>query len=272
VLKDIEGMMRTGRLPHIWCPGCGNGIVMKAMLEAIHESGLNTDKIVVVSGIGCSSRAPGYLNFDTVHTTHGRALAFATGIKLAKPELSVFVVTGDGDGTAIGGNHLIHAARRNIDLNVILFNNNIYGMTGGQYSPLTPQGRFATTSPYGNLERSFDICDLVRGAGATYVGRGTVYHTKLLTELVKSAIRNKGFSFVEAVSICPVSYGRRNKLGSAPEMLKWLRDNAVAVKAARAMEPEKLAGKFVIGELYRETAPEYTELYAGLIARIKEGS
>jgi 2-oxoglutarate ferredoxin oxidoreductase subunit beta len=272
VLKDIEGLMRKERLPHIWCPGCGNGIVMKAMLEAIHGSGLDPEKTVVVSGIGCSSRAPGYMNFDTLHTTHGRALAFATGIKLAKPWLNVFVVTGDGDGTAIGGNHLIHAARRNIDINVVLFNNNIYGMTGGQYSPLTPQGKFATTAPYGNLERAFDICDLARGAGATFVGRGTVFHTKLLADLIKEAIKNKGFSFVEAVSICPISYGRRNKMGSAPQMMKWLKENAVMVKAAEKMGPDKLAGKFIIGELHRETAAEYTEKYDELIARFQKGA
>ena len=196
---------------------------MKALLEAIQESGLDQDKTVIVSGIGCSSRAPGYLNFDTVHTAHGRALTFATGIKMAKPELNVFVITGDGDGAAIGGNHLIHAARRNIDLNVVMFNNNIYGMTGGQYSPLTPTGKLATTSPYGNLERTFDICKLVEAAGGTFVGRGTAFHTKLLTDLIKGGIGNKGFSFVEAMTMCPISYGRRNRLGTPADMLRLLR-------------------------------------------------
>ncbi len=272
MLKDIEKLMRVKRLPHIWCPGCGNGIVMKAMLEAINDKGLDPDKTVVVSGIGCSSRATGYMNFDTLHTMHGRALAFATGVKLAKPELNVFVVTGDGDGSAIGGNHFIHAARRNIDLNVIMFNNNIYGMTGGQYSPLTPQGRFATTAPYGNLERPFDICKLAQGSGATYVGRSTVFHTKLLTDVIKAAIDNKGFSFVEAVSICPISYGRRNKLGAAPQMMKWLKENTVNVKAAEKLGAEKTAGKIIIGELYHEAGTlEYTELYDRLITRVEEG-
>jgi len=273
MLKDVEQYLRMNRLPHIWCPGCGNGIVMKAILEAVHASGIDPEKTVFVSGIGCSSRATGYLNFDTLHTTHGRALAFATGVKLAKPELNVFVITGDGDGTAIGGNHLIHAARRNIDLNVILFNNNIYGMTGGQYSPLTPQGKTATTAPYGNLERAFDICSLVKGAGATYIGRGTIFHTKQLSELVQGAIANKGFSFVEAVTICPISYGRRNKLGGAPQMIKYLKDTAVNVKAAQKLDADKLAGKFIIGELYKETVPEYTANYAELIAGLaKEGA
>lgn len=271
MLKDVEQLMRTNRLPHIWCPGCGNGIVMKAILEAVNKSEIDLMKTVFVSGIGCSSRATGYLNFDTLHTTHGRALAFATGIKLAKPDLNVFVITGDGDASAIGGNHLIHAARRNIDLNVILFNNNIYGMTGGQYSPLTPTGKYATTAPYGNLERVFDICELTKSAGATYVGRSTVYHTKLLIDLICASIRNKGFSFVEAVSICPVSYGRRNKLGSAPEMLKFLRDNAINVKAAEKLGADELEGKFLIGELYKGSAPEYTQSYDELIARVSEG-
>lgn len=272
MLKDIESLMRVNRLPHIWCPGCGNGIIMKCMLEAIHESGIDPEKTVVVSGIGCSSRASGYLNFDTVHTTHGRALAFATGIKLAKPELNVFVVTGDGDGTAIGGNHLIHAARRNIDLNVVLFNNNIYGMTGGQYSPLTPTGKFATTAPYGNVERNFDICKLTQAAGATYIGRATAFHTKLLKDLIVAGIKNKGFSFIEAVTMCPISYGRRNKLGQAPDMIKLLRDNGISVKAARNMEPAKLEGKFLIGELYNEPAPEYTALYQQVIDRLQKGA
>lgn len=272
MLKDIESLMRVNRLPHIWCPGCGNGIVMKCMLEAIHESGIDPEKTVVVSGIGCSSRASGYLNFDTVHTTHGRALAVATGIKLAKPELNVFVITGDGDGTAIGGNHLIHAARRNIDLNVVLFNNNIYGMTGGQYSPLTPTGKFATTAPYGNVERNFDICKLIQAADATYIGRGTAFHTKLLKDLILAGIKNTGFSFIEAVTMCPVSYGRRNKLGQAPDMIKLLRDNSINVKAARNMEPAKLEGKFIIGELYNEPAPEYTALYQQVIDRLQKGA
>ncbi|MDD4145628.1 MAG: 2-oxoacid:ferredoxin oxidoreductase subunit beta [Clostridia bacterium] len=272
MLKDLDKLMRLNRLPHIWCPGCGNGIIMKAIMEAINECGLDQNKTVVVSGIGCSSRASGYLNFDTLHTAHGRAITFATGVKLARPELNVFVVTGDGDGSAIGGNHLIHAARRNIDLNVIMFNNNIYGMTGGQYSPMTPQGKLATTSPYGNLERSFDICKLAEAAGATYVGRSTVYHVKLLESLIKNAIKNKGFSFVEAISLCPISYGRRNKLGDAPKMMAWLKEHAVNIKAAEKMEPEKLEGRFLIGEMQHKQAPEYTQLYDELIAKLQKGA
>jgi len=269
---NIENLFRLNRLPHIWCPGCGNGIIVNAVQKAIYESGLDKDKTVIVSGIGCSSRATGYMNFDTLHTTHGRAITFATGIKLARPELNVIVLTGDGDCAAIGGNHLIHAARRNIDLNVIMFNNSIYGMTGGQFSPMTPHGRLATTSPYGNLERTFDICKLAECAGASYVGRSTVYHVQLLVNLIKKAIENKGFSFVEAISICPISYGRRNKLGDAPKMLEWLKEHAVNIKAAQKMEPEKLKDKFLIGEMYHGEAPEYTQLYDELIAKLQKGA
>ena len=168
----IEQHLRTEYLPHIWCPGCGHGILMRDIVQAIDNLKLDPDKVCIVSGIGCSSRAASYLDYNTIHTTHGRAIAFATGIKLARPELEVIVITGDGDAAAIGGNHLIHAARRNIGLTVIVFNNGIYGMTGGQCSPTTPQGDFGTTAPYGNIERPFDITALAMGAGASYVARG----------------------------------------------------------------------------------------------------
>jgi 2-oxoglutarate ferredoxin oxidoreductase subunit beta len=228
---------------------------------------LDPDKVVVVSGIGCSSRAAGYIDFNTLHTTHGRAIPFATGIKLARPELTVVVLTGDGDAAAIGGNHLIHAARRNIDLTVILFNNSIYGMTSGQYSPETPTGAYGTTAPYGNVERPFDLCNLVTAAGASYVARGTAYHARQLPGLIEKGIRNKGFSFIEAISQCPIYFGRKNKLGNASDMLKWQRDSAVSPKQASTMSPAQLAGKFVIGELAENPAPEYTEEYEKIIEK-----
>jgi len=230
---------------------------------------LDKDKTVVVSGIGCSSRAPGYLDFNTLHTTHGRAIPFATGVKLANPDLTVIIFTGDGDAAAIGGNHLIHAARRNIDLTVVILNNSIYGMTSGQYSPQTPTGAFGTTAPYGNVERPFDLCKLAEAAGATYVARGTAFHARLLTPLIEKAIQNKGFSMVEAISQCPVYYGRKNKIASPVEMLKWQRDNAVSVRQAQGMQAEELAGKFVIGELYNAPSPEYTEQYDKVIELAK---
>lgn len=256
---------RMEKLPHIWCAGCGHGIILGSVLRAIQRQDLDPFKTAVVSGIGCSSRAPGYMKFDTLHTTHGRALAFATGVKLARPELEVIVLTGDGDCAAIGGNHLIHAARRNIDLTTVVFNNNIYGMTSGQYSPLTPHKRFATTAPYGNVDHPFDLCQLVIAAGATYVARGTVFHTQMLIDLIAKGIEHKGFSFIEVVTHCPTYFGRKNKMGDAVDMLKWQKEHAVPVKAAAKLPPEKMAGKFVIGELHRGDRPEYVEEYQRII-------
>lgn len=270
--KFAEKFLRTNHLAHIWCPGCGNGTVLAAIVRAIGELGLDQDKTAIVSGIGCSSRASGYMNFDTLHTAHGRALTFATGIKLARPELNVIVLTGDGDATAIGGNHFIHAARRNIDLTTIIFNNGIYGMTGGQYSPLTPTGSVATTAPYGHIERPFDITKLAIAAGATYVARGTAYHTKMLTDNVVKAIKHKGFSVIDVITQCPTSYGRKNKMGEATAMMEWQKNNAVTVEAAAALPPEQLAGKFIIGELYCGEAPEYVDEYSKVIARAQKGA
>lgn len=258
---NAEKYLRLDRLPHIWCPGCGNGIVLGALVRAFDQLGYDQDKTVIVSGIGCSSRAAGYLDFNTLHTTHGRALAFATGIKLARPEVNVFVLMGDGDACAIGGNHFIHAARRNIDLTAVIFNNNIYGMTGGQYSPLTPQNSHATTAPFGTFERPFDLAELARAAGATYIARGTTYHTGLLTRLIKAGASHKGFSLIEAVTACPVSYGRRNKMGNGTDMLMWQKEHGVAVEKAKKLTPEEMEGKFSIGELYKAEAPEFTEMY-----------
>ena len=264
-----DKLLRNNRLPHILCPGCGHGIIMGAVTRAIEKAGLDQNKTVVVSGIGCSSRLPGYMDFDTLHTTHGRALAFATGVKFANPELNVLVVTGDGDALAIGGNHFIHSCRRNIDITTVVLNNSIYGMTSGQFSPMTPQGHLATTAPFGNVDRSFDICELSKAAGATYVARGTAYHAAQLTDVIAKAIQNRGFSVVEAISQCPTYYGRRNKLGSAVDMLNEQKANAVTVTAAAKLPPEKLEGKFIIGELHNSAAPEYTERYQSIIDSLK---
>ncbi|EYE88398.1 2-oxoacid ferredoxin oxidoreductase subunit beta [Fervidicella metallireducens AeB] len=251
----IEKYFRKEQLPHIWCPGCGNGIALAAIVDAIDSSDLDKEKICIVSGIGCSSRASGYLNFDSIHTTHGRAIAFATGVKMANPEMNVIVITGDGDCTAIGGNHLIHACRRNIDLNVIVFNNNIYGMTGGQYSPTTPKSAKTATSRHGTVERQFDICDLSRSAGATYVARSTVYHYRHLTDMIKGAFKNKGFSIVEALTPCPVQYGRRNKLGNPPDIMKELKESVSLTDSS----------KIKIGVFKNESEPEYTSEYHKLV-------
>ena len=259
---------RENKLPHIWCPGCGHGIILNALVRAIDNLGLNKDEVCVVSGIGCSSRAPGYLDFNTLHTTHGRALAFATGVKHANPNMTVIVVTGDGDCSAIGGNHLIHAARRNIDLTTVCFNNNIYGMTGGQYSPTTPTGDFATTAPFGNVDRTFDLCSLAQGAGATYVGRASAYHANQLTTLIENGIKNKGFSFIEGISVCPTYYGRKNKKGDSVKMLTYLKDNCVDKKVVDK-KPELGENKIIIGELYNNPQPEYTENYKKIIEKFQ---
>lgn len=259
---------RTEKLPHIWCAGCGHGTLTNTVVRAIEKLGLNKDEVVIVSGIGCSSRAPGYLDFNTLHTTHGRALAFATGIKFANPKLHVIVIMGDGDSSAIGGNHLIHAARRNIDITTIVFNNNIYGMTGGQFSPTTPFGDLATTAAYGNIDKPFDLCNLAQGAGATYVGRGTAYHAPLMQKLIEKGLQNRGFSFIEGLSLCPTYYGRKNKKGNAFKMHSYLKENCVDIKVVEK-DPEKGKNKILLGEFYNNPKPEYIESYQVIIDKFQ---
>lgn len=259
------------KFPHVWCPGCGNGITMGAILRAVHTMGLSKNDVVMASGIGCSGRMPTYVDFNTIHTTHGRALTFSTGIKLANPELTVLTVMGDGDATAIGGNHFIHAARRNLDLTAIIINNSIYGMTGGQYSPTTPFGSMSTTSVYGHVEHAFSIAELAATAGASFVARSTVYHATHLEEMLKLAIAKKGFSVMEVISNCHVQYGKKNKLGGAVEMLNSYKDNAIKVEKAAKMTPEELEGKITIGVLADVDKPVSTEVYRRVVeeARVK---
>jgi 2-oxoglutarate ferredoxin oxidoreductase subunit beta len=237
------------RLPTIWCAGCGLGTADIAFLRGFEEAGIDRDKTVLINGIGCSGRTAAYLDFDVLKGTHGRAIAFATGIKLFRPELTVIVMAGDGDLLAIGGNHFIHAARRNMDIKVMLFNNLIYGMTGGQVSPTTPEGAKASTAPYGFTEHPFDACKLAEAAGATYVARATSYHSQLLSKVVKNALLHKGFALVEVMTQCPQQYGRWNKAGTAYEMLEWQKENAVRVEQAGKISPEELSSKFIIGEI-----------------------
>jgi len=251
-------------LPHMWCPGCGNGIALGALARAFAELALPRNKVVVVTGIGCWGKADDYLATSALHGTHGRALAFATGVKAARPELTVVVLMGDGDGATIGGNHLIHAARRNIDLTAVVLNNQNYGMTGGQVSATTPVEAVTSTTKYGNPERDFDLCRLVDAAGANYVARGTVYHVPQLDRLIRDGITKKGFSFIEVVSPCPTHFGRRNKLGTAVEMMKLLKTRAVNVNSPAAKTGDLPASAFLIGKLAERDDPDFTARYAAV--------
>ena len=271
ITKLIHKYLRHDKkFPHVWCPGCGIGTMLGALIRAIDRIGYEKDEVVLVSGIGCSGRLPVYVDFNTLHTTHGRALTFATGVKLAKPNLKVIVIMGDGDAVGIGGNHFIHAARRNIDLTAIIVNNYIYGMTGGQSSPTTPYAMKSTTAVYRNIEHTFNIADLATAAGASFVARGTVYHAKLLDGLMEKAFQKSGFSVVEVISHCHTHYGKLNRLGSAVEMMEWQRDHAVTGEKAATMKPEELADKIAIGVLMNRELPVYQAEYEKIRKQAQE--
>jgi len=258
---EIRDYLRLDLFPHFLCPGCGHGIALRALLWAIHELDIEKDQLAVVSGIGCSGRLSAYIDAHTFHTTHGRPIAFATGLKLARPDLHVIVITGDGDCLAIGGNHLIHAARRNLDLTVMMLNNEVYGMTGGQVSPTTSLGRFTTTTPLGNQEPGFDACALAKGAGATFVGREVTLQTTALKNLLREGIAHKGFSFVEVISDCTEIYGRKNDLGSSPEMVLSQKRSVLPKFDGTAVDKPFRAGNWDTGVLSREDRPEYYAAY-----------
>ena len=260
----VHDYIRQRFFPHMWCPGCGHGIVLNALLHAVDGMGLDKKDLVMVSGIGCSARISGYVDFHSLHTLHGRALAFATGLKLSKPELRVIVPMGDGDALAIGGNHFIHAARRNIDLTAIVMNNRIYGMTGGQYSPLSGEGILATTAPYRSIDHEFDTVNLAMGAGATFVARTTTFHVKEIVTLLKKAFAHKGFSVVEILSQCPTYFGRKNKMGGAVQMLEWYRDNTAQIGSKKLEENPNLIPR---GVFVQKERPEYCAEYAKIIAK-----
>ncbi len=264
----VKDYIRKRFFPHIWCPGCGHGTVMNAMIRAIENLGLEKNIIAVVSGIGCSARINGYLDFHTLHTLHGRALAFATGVKLSRPELTVVVPMGDGDACAIGGNHFIHAARRNIDITAIIMNNSIYGMTGGQYSPLTGYDDFATTAPFGNIDPSFDVVKLATGAGASFVARTTTYHVTSTIKILEKAITHKGFSVVEILSQCPTQFGRRNKIPSVVDMLNSYKTDTTPIGSK---EKEKNPDLMERGIFIQEDRPEYCTEYDKVIERASKG-
>ena len=257
--------LRRDRLPTIFCAGCGNGIAMNTFFKGMEMAEIDFEKLILVSGIGCSSRIPGYVACDSLHTTHGRPIAFATGIKLANPELDVAVFTGDGDAAAIGGNHLIHGARRNINLTVVCINNSIYGMTGGQISPTSPIGSYGTTAPYGSLERPFSLADLVTAAGATYVARWTTAHALQLSNAIKKGLQNQGFSFIEVMSQCPTYYGRKNKMRTPIEMLQWMKESSILKRKADQMEESELEGKIIVGEFQKKQAGEFTDKLCKLL-------
>jgi 2-oxoglutarate ferredoxin oxidoreductase subunit beta len=252
------------KFPHIWCPGCGNGIVMGAMLRAVDDSGWTKDNTVLASGIGCAGRAPVYVDFNTLHTAHGRALTFATGMKATKPALNVIVIMGDGDAVGIGGNHFIHACRRNIDLTAIIVNNYIYGMTGGQQSPTTPQGAKASTARGGVVDQPFDIAELAVAAGATFVARSTIYHAKSMEKLIQRGLAHKGFSVIEAISTCSTTYGRRNPPSDPAQMMRDLKDKAISVKQAEGMGFSERREHIITGVLMERESPEWTESYEGV--------
>lgn len=271
--EDVKKWLRSQFMPHIWCPGCGHGIIMHALLRSCADLGLDQGQVCLSSGIGCSSRLPGYVDACTLHTAHGRSLAFATGVKMAKPELTVIDVMGDGDCTAIGGNHFIHACRRNIGVTAIVMNNNIYGMTGGQASPTTPEGAFAATAPYGAVDPSFDVCKLAIGAGATFVARASIAQPAMCETLIKKAIEHqkKGFAVLEIMTFCHTQFGRKNKRSRPIDNVNYFKDVTVMKAKADTMTPEELEGKIVIGEFLNvENAREYTKRYDDVIARAQK--
>ncbi len=259
----VKDYLRQRFFPHMWCPGCGHGTILNSLVRAIEELGLEKNEIVMTSGIGCSARISGYVDFHSLHTMHGRALACATGVKLSRPHLNVIVPMGDGDALAIGGNHFIHAARRNIDITAIVMNNRIYGMTGGQFSPLSGTDVKATTAPYKTIDNEFDVVQLATAAGASFVARSTAFHAKESTDILKKAIQHRGFSVVEILSQCPTHYGRKNKEGDAASMLELQKSNTAKL-GSKALE--KNPNLMPRGIFVDTEKPEYCEEYDKIIA------
>jgi 2-oxoglutarate ferredoxin oxidoreductase subunit beta len=263
--------LRPGRMPHIWCSGCGLGSITSYFIEGVKKSGIPRDQVAVVSGIGCTGRVAGYLNIDSFHTTHGRAIPFATGLSLVRPEMRVAVISGDGDLFAIGGNHLIHAARRNLDLVVICVNNFNYGMTGGQLGPTTPMHARSTTSPYGNYEHPFNLSHMAYAAGATYVARWTTLHASQLINTISEAIKRYGFSFIEVLAPCPTGYGRPNKIGSGLEEMKFYKEKSVIM---HNIEPSEavldIHDRIVVGKFVDIEKPTYYRTMKEGVSRAKK--
>jgi len=270
VLHPFSKYLREEMMPHIWCPGCGNGIVLNCFTHALDELKTDLDKLVIVSGIGCIGRTAGYINTDSFHTTHGRALAFATGVKLANPDLEIVVISGDGDLFAIGGNHFIHAARRNIGIKVLCVNNLNYGMTGGQSGPTTPIDSITPTSPYGNIENPFNLVHLGAASGAAYVARWTTLHVRRLTLSLEKMLQKKGFSFIEVLSPCPEIYGRHNKMRSGLEMMSWFKRASVIENFSDPSKAEITADRIVVGEFVDTEKLSYEKMLHEKISKINE--
>ncbi|WP_320034447.1 2-oxoglutarate ferredoxin oxidoreductase subunit beta [Halarcobacter sp.] len=260
---NYDEYLRTNKMPTLWCWGCGDGVILKALIRAIDKLGWNMDDVCVVSGIGCSGRFSSYINCNTIHTTHGRAVAYATGVKLANPDKHVICVTGDGDGLAIGGNHTIHGCRRNIDINHIVIDNFIYGLTNSQTSPTTPQGMWTVTMKRGNIDPTFDACNLAIGAGASFVARETMLDPKKLERVFVKGLEHNGYSFFDIFSNCHVNLGRKNKMNSAMANLEWIDSISMAKTKFDKLEDSEKEGIFPTGILKQDTeAKEYTDMYA----------
>jgi 2-oxoglutarate ferredoxin oxidoreductase subunit beta len=269
---NYDKYLRVEKMPTRWCWGCGDGVILKTVIRAIEKCGWDMNDVCVVSGIGCSGRFSSYIDCNTVHTTHGRTVAYATGIKLANPDKHVIVVAGDGDGLAIGGNHTIHGCRRNIDLNFILINNFIYGLTNSQTSPTTPQGMWSVTMKRGNIDPTFNASNLAIGAGASFVARESMIDPKKLEKIIVKAFKHKGFSFIEVLSNCHINLGRKNKMGSAVENLKWIDEITVPLKKYEALSEEEKLQKLPTGVLREVEQPEYCELYDRVIEAAQGGA
>jgi 2-oxoglutarate ferredoxin oxidoreductase subunit beta len=271
-LHPMYSMLRDDRMPHIWCPTCGIGTTVTAFVEGLNKSGLDPDKVCIISGIGCTGRVAGYVKLDSFHTTHGRAIPFATGLKLGNPELKVVVFSGDGDLISIGGNHFIHAARRNIDITVICVNNFIYAMTGGQVAPTTPLTANCSTSPYGNFEQPFNLPHLANSCGAVYVARWTALHVRRLIQSITEALNKRGFTFVEVVTPCSTLYARRNRLGDGLELMKFYRDNSIIRHGADTAEIDiEFQKPIVVGKFVDRERPTFIDnLNSGLKAKLGE--